>query len=306
MSDTPPPGPAPTPRRAGWFKASRGDDPLALIHRYPMAYVLAAVIAHRARWNDSAFNPHALKPGECLLGDHESYGMSQREYRTSKATLQQGGFATFQATNAGTIARLCDARLFDVSPTPGDNPADKQATTQPTTQATTNQEQRLKNEEERTANSERQPEFDPLTPPSGSQTSGPVGPGCGPDSQAKASKPKREPKPEELLARQEFRLAWEKAFKEALGFDYRFNGAKDAEGIKRILASKLSVPELIAIARREWSTPSSTFNRDMAASIAGFASRLNEIRAGQARPAGRNGQPAPAPDHAKGFFGGKP
>lgn len=105
---------------AGWFRAMRGETPLELIEANPLAYVLAAVIAHRARWRDG-WNRFGLAPGEALLGDHRSYGMSMRQYRTAKKQLAKWQFATFRATNKGTVAKLVNTRLFSVLASEADN-----------------------------------------------------------------------------------------------------------------------------------------------------------------------------------------
>jgi hypothetical protein len=42
--------------------------------------------------------------------------MSRQEYRTAKKKLEDWGIATFRATNKGTIAKLCDTRVYDTNP----------------------------------------------------------------------------------------------------------------------------------------------------------------------------------------------
>lgn len=126
----------------GWFKAMRSEDALELIRRNPNAFVLAYMIASRARWR-VGFDAHELQPGEAFLGDHESYGMSEQQYRTAKAQLAKWAFAKFKPTNKGTIARLTDTRLFDVLNLTGNGqnngpPTDKQRT--PNDPATINEE----------------------------------------------------------------------------------------------------------------------------------------------------------------------
>ena len=135
-----------SPHWRGYFRASRGDVPLELIQANPNAYVLASVIAHRARWREG-FNPDNLELGEAMLGDHARYGMSEQEYRTAKAHLSKWGFATFRATNKGTIGKLMDTRLFDVlniegndqNNGPHNDPDNGQTTTQTTTNQSVNQ-----------------------------------------------------------------------------------------------------------------------------------------------------------------------
>lgn len=100
-----------------------------LISASPLAFVLAAVIAKRARWSES-FNAHGLQPGEAFLGDYSNYGMSQQQYRTTKAQLEKWGFATFKATNKGTVAKLMDKRLFSVLPERGNGQANVHANEQ--------------------------------------------------------------------------------------------------------------------------------------------------------------------------------
>lgn len=96
----------------GYFKAVRSDDALELVRLNPFAFMLAYFIAYRARYRDG-FNADNLQPGEALLGDFKSYGMTEQLYRTAKRHLQKFNFATFRTTNRGTIGKLMDTRLFD-------------------------------------------------------------------------------------------------------------------------------------------------------------------------------------------------
>lgn len=86
---------------------------MELIVTAPLAYVLAAVIAHRGQYRPG-FNRFNLQPGEALLGDHEAYGMTEQQYRTAKAQLTKWNFATFKSTNKGTVGKLADTRLFSI------------------------------------------------------------------------------------------------------------------------------------------------------------------------------------------------
>lgn len=105
----------PPAQSCGWFKAMRGEFALELIRRNRNAYILATVIAHRARWREG-FNADGLALGEAMLGDCDAMGMSEQEYRTAKAQLKRWGFATFKPTNKGTLGKLIDTRLFSVLP----------------------------------------------------------------------------------------------------------------------------------------------------------------------------------------------
>jgi hypothetical protein len=101
------------PIATSWFKVVRGDEAMELIAAYPLAYVLAAVIAQRACWRDG-YNRHDLAVGEAFLGDFKEYGMTARKYRTAKRYLEKGRFARFKVTNRGTTAKLADMRLFRI------------------------------------------------------------------------------------------------------------------------------------------------------------------------------------------------
>ena len=72
--------------------------------------------------------------------------------------------------------------------------------------------------------------------------------------------------------------AWGDAYLEAFGDPYIFAGGKDGSAVKRLLKSGLPTDDLLALARAAWSR-GHLFNCKQAASIAGFASRLNDIRA---------------------------
>lgn len=98
----------------GWFKASRSTEAIELIAKNNDAFILAYVIAYRARYNEE-FNRHSLGLGEAFLGDYRQYGMTEKRYRVAKMLLEKHGFAAFKGTNKGTVARLCDSRLFVIS-----------------------------------------------------------------------------------------------------------------------------------------------------------------------------------------------
>lgn len=129
----------PRPARShGYFEATRSEDALALIRHYPLAYTLAAVIAHRARWRNDRYNPANLQFGEAFLGDFANYGMTEREYRTAKKILKSGAFATFKTTNKGTIGKLIDTRLFRINPSKSDGQNATPATGVTASKTTTN------------------------------------------------------------------------------------------------------------------------------------------------------------------------
>lgn len=131
-------------RPARYIEASCSEDALALIKHNKNAYLLATVTAMRARYKSDTFNPHQLDFREAFLGDYENYGMTEREYRTAKKTLEDGGFATFRATNKGTIGKLIDTRLFRINLMLGDGQNDDRGDRPATNKTTTNLERRSK------------------------------------------------------------------------------------------------------------------------------------------------------------------
>jgi hypothetical protein len=124
----------------GYFHAWRTDDADGLAAAYPSAFMLAWLIARRARYSD-AYNEHGLKLGEAFLGDFKTIGLTRQKYRLAIRVLRDNGFATFRTTNRGTIAKLADSRLFSNSPTLDNHQNNHQPTNgQPTAnhQPTTN------------------------------------------------------------------------------------------------------------------------------------------------------------------------
>lgn len=117
---------APAPFQ-GFIKLSRAsvvDDLL----RYPFSFALATQIARRARWREGGLNVHGLNIGEALVGDYKSLGMTERAYRTAKSLLEKCGVATFRPTNKGTIAKLCDASIYDINAGLSDEQSDRTTT----------------------------------------------------------------------------------------------------------------------------------------------------------------------------------
>lgn len=111
----------------GWFRCHRGEQGLELLKASPHAFALLYIIAHRARWHDG-FNQHGLSLGDAFVGDFESYGMSEQNYRTAKVQLAKWGFATFKPTNKGTVARIINTGIFDASPLPANGQGSGQVT----------------------------------------------------------------------------------------------------------------------------------------------------------------------------------
>jgi len=93
------------------------------------AFILLTCIALRAK-RRIGYNKLGLELGEAMIGDYENIGLSRQNYRTAKQHLEDGHFATFKPTTKGTIAKLCDSRVFDINTD----------CCQPTSQPTANQQ----------------------------------------------------------------------------------------------------------------------------------------------------------------------
>jgi hypothetical protein len=96
-----------------FFKALRSKEALDLM-KYPPAYMLLSQIAYRARRTDEP-NMYRLTIGEAMIGDYGSIGVTRQQYRTAIDKLKSNQFITIRTTNKGTVAKLIDARVFDIN-----------------------------------------------------------------------------------------------------------------------------------------------------------------------------------------------
>jgi len=93
----------------------------------PNAFTLLTLIALRA-WRSEGFNINGLSPGEALIGDYESCGLTEQKYRTAKKNLEKWKFITTKVTTRGTIAKLLDTRVYDVNFFKGNEQGNEQIT----------------------------------------------------------------------------------------------------------------------------------------------------------------------------------
>ena len=96
-----------------WFKVMRSDETLELL-KDPPTFVLLTLIAYRAQ-RTATFNRHELEPNQAFIGDHKACGLSEQQYRTAKGKLAKWKFATFKATNKGTVVTLINTRVFCIN-----------------------------------------------------------------------------------------------------------------------------------------------------------------------------------------------
>ena len=96
----------------GFIKYLRSEEAQHL-HCNKNANHLLNVIAYRASRNGNPVKK--VKPGEALIGDFKSIGLTRQEYRTAVDNLTKWGYITTKTTNAGTIARLCNSKVYDIN-----------------------------------------------------------------------------------------------------------------------------------------------------------------------------------------------
>lgn len=86
----------------------------ALIKQRPTAFVLLAIIASRAR-KVAIDIDDGIEVGEAFIGDFEKYKATLQSYRTDKKYLEKFKLATFKITNRGTVAKIVNSSIFDIS-----------------------------------------------------------------------------------------------------------------------------------------------------------------------------------------------
>lgn len=96
----------------GFIKYLRSEEAQHL-HCNKNANHLLNIIAYRASRNGNPVKK--VKPGEALIGDFKSIGLTRQEYRTAVDNLTKWGYITTKTTNAGTIARLCNSKVYDIN-----------------------------------------------------------------------------------------------------------------------------------------------------------------------------------------------
>ena len=85
-----------------------------LIKKRPTAFALLALIALRSRKEKIEIDD-GIEVGEAFIGDYKTYGVSERMYRTDKEILKNLGISTFRSTSKGTIAKIVNTSIIDIS-----------------------------------------------------------------------------------------------------------------------------------------------------------------------------------------------
>lgn len=91
-------------------------------------FILLTFIAQRAKRTVGIDLLTGLRQNEARIGDHNAYGLSEQQYRTAKKNLEKWKFATFKATNKGTIATLCSTSIYNINAEQPNDQNSRQAT----------------------------------------------------------------------------------------------------------------------------------------------------------------------------------
>lgn len=130
-----------TDMSAGFIKFHRSKEFEEMVEHYPLAFVLLAVIAQRAK-RTTEFSAIGLEVGEALLGDHSKYGLTRQQFRTCVLKLKLYGFLTIKSTTRGTIVKLLKNSIFDTN-------CEQQPTNEPTNSQPSNNHQTTTKKKER-------------------------------------------------------------------------------------------------------------------------------------------------------------
>jgi len=112
-----------------FIKFIPGPKASCLLSKYPKAFLLLCLIAMRAR---RTFDPlNELEIGEAYVGDHDSCGLSRKEYRTALAQLERQEILlislsnrnpqksatkrAIKSTTKGTIVKLLSSDIWDLN-----------------------------------------------------------------------------------------------------------------------------------------------------------------------------------------------
>ena len=108
-----------------FIKFIPSEEAMWLLKKKGHAFRLLAIIAESARRVEG--DPDGLNVGECFIGGHENYDMTERNYRTAKDTLVKRRHleivetcrtrkkATTGSTTVGTKVRLLSSNVWDIN-----------------------------------------------------------------------------------------------------------------------------------------------------------------------------------------------
>jgi hypothetical protein len=118
-----------------FLKLMKNKETMELLTNAPNAFTLLYQIAIRAK-RTTGLSVNGLAIGQAVIGDYKTINLTEQKYRTAKSQLEKWGFATFEATNKGTVANLINSRVFDINEEDRQRPSNGQTTTKTTGKAT--------------------------------------------------------------------------------------------------------------------------------------------------------------------------
>lgn len=122
-----------------FLKFIPSSEAMWLLKKKGHAYRLLTIIAESARRYDG--DPDGLKIGECFIGGHENYDMSEQNYRTAKEILVKRQHieivetcrtrkkSTTGVTTVGTKVRLLSTNVWDINTDTGNDQSNECPTT---------------------------------------------------------------------------------------------------------------------------------------------------------------------------------
>ena len=123
----------------GFVKLIRGTVLEKLMRDDPTAFLLLTQIALRAD----------RKTGVALVGDYRNAGIkTENQYRGTKKRLIQAKICTFQSTNKGTLATICNSIVYDINQEGAERPKTQAPPLNGTTKSTTNKKYKEKKGQE--------------------------------------------------------------------------------------------------------------------------------------------------------------
>ena len=128
-----------------FVKSIRSEESQYLARKHPKAFILLFFIVQRARRENGY--PDGLTIGQCHIGDHKEYGLTEKEYRTAKKILVQRNHIKIietcrtrkseragkkieifenvknwpneratKSTTFGTLVEICSTSVYDINP----------------------------------------------------------------------------------------------------------------------------------------------------------------------------------------------
>lgn len=121
-----------------FIKFIPSEEAMWLLKNKHHAFRLLTIIAESARRYEGA--PDGLKVGECFIGGHKNYGMSEQNYRTAKDILEKRQHieivetsrtrkkSTNGVTTEGTKVKILSSSIWDINSEEGNERINERVT----------------------------------------------------------------------------------------------------------------------------------------------------------------------------------